>query len=125
MLKNGLTYLVNLSFCLTLVNQSYFFPFHNLVFIYRLQITKFYMSFFSLSSGCFNKVALSSIHSDFKHFDLFKKGLFIEKNYFEQYTGLVEIGYFTTSDSTISICHMAGLCRRPLLSSLKVPCVLS
>lgn len=87
MLKNGLTYLVNLSFCLTLVNQSYFFPFHNLVFIYRLQITKFYMSFFSLPSGCFNQVALSSIHSDFKHFDLFKKGLVIEKNYFEQYTG--------------------------------------
>lgn len=62
--------------------------------IYRLEITKFYMSlsfFFFLPRLIFNKVVLSSIHSDFKHFDLFKKGLFIEKNYFEQYTGLVEI----------------------------------
>lgn len=47
------------------------------------------------------------------------------KNYFEQYTGLVEIGYFTTSDSTISIWHMAGLCRLLLLSLQKVSCVVS
>lgn len=93
---------------------------------YSLEITKFLVLHFLLSSLFFQQNILSSVHPfRFLRALINKKGLFIEKNYFEQYTGLVEIGYFTTSDSTISIWHMAGLCRLLLLSLQKVPCVVS
>ena len=51
--KDGLTYLVNLFFCLTLVNQSYFFPFDDLFFHIQTGNNKilhvsFFFSFFFL-----------------------------------------------------------------------------
>lgn len=95
-------------FCLKLVNQSCvcFFPFDDLFFffIYRLEITKFYMSFFIfflfLPRLMFPQSSFKVHPFRFLGILIYlKRGLFIEKNYFEQFTGRVEMGYFTTSES--------------------------
>lgn len=66
-------------FCLTLINQSYFFCLlMTYFFIYRVEITNFYMSFFFLPRLVFQQSSFKFHPFRFLSI-LFKKGLFIEK----------------------------------------------